>query len=287
MREVFANAIHAITQLRDRTISTVVSHSQQAREIEKLRQDFHDLQARMNSVVDEAQRYRTDLHAVISERDKYKRDADDAMAMAESYAHERDETKQRLNEAQAVSTRLGEDLAQEQRNHEATKANLERACQDRDRLVGDRDYYRERYYQSKNEAEQAEKNLKEANDRLAKLQESFRSIFPEAPKSLTEQAKPVEELPGKAPSFHPYSRDDLPSVSNPVQEPPREEPGQVADEGRQGNVEPHPVQSAGERNPNYGVNERIDGQDPKPDAVKQENEDHQEEVPWWKKPAAQ
>lgn len=260
MREIFASTLSAISSMRDKVITTVVAHSRQADEISKLREDFSNLQQRMNAVVDEAQRYRTDLHAVISERDKYKRDSEDNLALAQGYQKDLDDTKQRLSEAHSVSTRLGEDLAQEQRNHETTKANLERACQDRDRLVGDRDYYRERYYQSKGEAEKAEQALKEANDKLSRLQGVVRELFPDAPRQVMEEAKPVE-LPGQAPSFQEVPH----GYSYPVEQPSPVE-----------KVEPHPVQSAGE----HGVNERIDGVSPKPD---EESPKAEEDLPWWKK----
>lgn len=262
MREIFAETLRSIANMRDKVITTVVSHSQLARNFDKLQQDFNDLQKRMNTVVDEAQRYRTDLHAVIAERDMYKRDADDHLALAHTYQKDVEDTRNRLNEAQGVSTRLGEELAQEKQAHQDTKAQVERLNRSAIGLGQDRDYYRERYNESRDRADKAEQALKEANDKLAKLQGTFRELFPSSP--IVEQTKPVE-LPGNAPRFQ---------VDTPHQEPgqnyPAGEPGFVVQQ------DPHPVQAA-------GVNERIDGVSPQPDPVRLENEDHQEEVPWWKK----
>lgn len=198
MREIFANTLSALSQMRDKVISTVVAHSQTARELADLRERFEELSRRMTSVVDEAQRVRQDLHMTIVERDKYKREADDNLALAQGYEKERDEARQRLSETQSNLAEAQRNLDDANREKSHANAMMERLRSDLEWTQQDRNRYRNQADEALQAKEKAEAALKEANERLTKLQDTFRSIFPEAPK--LEEAKPVE-LPGTAPSF--------------------------------------------------------------------------------------
>lgn len=229
MREVFNSMLSHIQQMRDKVISTVVSHSETARELAILRERFTELNDRMTSVVNEAQRFRQDLHATIAERDKYKRDADDHLALAQNYEKERDEARHDLHNTRVDLDRATHDLSQSQREVERLQTALNRVNDtvswQSERITSLNDRLAERG----RENGELQTKLKAAEDRLTKLQGVIKDIFP-----VTEEAKPTE-LPGTAPSFQPFA----------PMAPMAEEP----------TVEPHPVQSAGE---SHGVNERID-----------------------------
>lgn len=255
MREIFSNTLRALSEMQDKVISAVVDRSRTHRELEAVRTELQDIRQRMTSVVDEAQRIRQDLHLVITERDKFKKDADDALAMAQGYEKDLVDTRQRLEEANNSVRQYGEELAQVKREKDQANALIERQRGDIEWVQKRNRSLQEERDQARKEAEENKRSLNEANTRLTKLQDTFRSIFPEAPREVKEEAKPVK-LPGQAPSFQEVPH----GYSYPVEQPSSVE-----------NVEPHPVQSAGEEQVSP-VNERID--------------QPEEPLPWWKKDAA-
>lgn len=252
MHAVFENAINAISALRDRTISTVVNHSETARQLEGLKGRFDELSERMNSVVQEAQRFRQDLHMTMTERDKYKKDAEDNLALANSYEQERNEARSDLNTVRADRAQAEADLADSNRKLEAANSSIIRLGSDIKFLHTDRDNWRNLAGEASTKATIAEKALTEANQRLSKMQGFMRELFPESPKAEVPTIKTyAEAFPGERPST---SDADL------VNEAPK--------------FDPPPVQSAGD----HGVNERIDD-------YAREGEKPVEEKPllWWEK----
>jgi chromosome segregation ATPase len=233
MRQVFDNALSAISTLRDKTISTVVAHSDTARQLNELRERFDELSQRMNSVVQEAQRFRQDLHLTMVERDKYKQEAMDNASLAEGYSKERDEARQQLSETRANLTQSGMELADAQRNVQALTGQVDRYRADVEWSQRTASQYREERDEARSNLDKVGQELKQAQDRLSRLQGLMRELFPEAPKpSFEEVHKEVE-------SFRPSPIVDLAqpsedkptsgevqssSESQPVNEPSEDKP---------------------------------------------------------------
>lgn len=245
MRHVFDNALQAISNLRDKTISAVISHSQQAKEITELRERMEALTQRMTSVVNEAQQIRQDLHSVIVERDKYKTDAEEAHKLATIFESERDEARQQANDRRVELERAQHDFKTSQDEVVRLEANLKRASDNLKWTTELNESINKALTQRNQEFTELQNRLKTSEDRLSRLQGVMKDIFPVAE---TASPKSVEDLPGIAPSFQPH-------------------PVQYDD--------PNMPQSAPEEQ--GGVNERIDGQEPKPETQ------YTGELPWWKK----
>lgn len=247
MRHVFDNALQAIGTLRDRTITALASHSRQAHELEDLKQRFNEMTQRMDSVVQEAQRIRQDLHVTITERDKYKKEAEENLSLANSYQQERDEARARVEELHTKCHDLNGELVDTKRERDQLNTLVERGRRDLDWTNDQNKRLREERDEARSNASKMEQALKEANDKLGTLQNTFKQLFPASPELAA--AKPVE-VPGVAPSFRQEE------TSSHVFSDPS-----------------HEAQPVGEGQNNVGVNERIDQKEP----------EATEEVPWWKK----
>jgi uncharacterized coiled-coil DUF342 family protein len=227
MRQVFDNALSAISTLRDRTISTVVSHSDTARQLSELRERFDELSNRMNSVVQEAQRFRQDLHLTMVERDKYKQEAMDNASLAEGYSKERDEARQELSEARSQITQYGTELADAQRNVQALTGQVDRYRADVEWSQRTASQYREERDEARSNLDKIGQELKQAQDRLSRLQGLMRELFPEAPK------------PAEAPRSYLAPGESIQDVFNP-------RPSPAQDSAQPSEDKPSEVQSPSE-----------------------------------------
>lgn len=243
MREIFASTISALSEMRDRVISTVVAHSRTNRELVELRERFEQLNQRMTSVIEEAQTVRQNLGLVIAERDKYKHEAEESLSLASTYQNERDEARKLASERQDIVNNQGLELHERQRKLNELNHTVVTLGDDNKYLRENRDMWREKHGDALAQSTKAQVELKEAQDRLTRLQGVMRDIFP-----VVEATKPVE-LPGQAPSFL-----------------PQQQPHPLQSVGEQV-AEVHNVNEVGEK----GVNERID------------DKPQEEPLPWWDK----